>query len=181
MADRCLSGAASIATTRLRLDPLRADDADAMFDVLSDPSIYTYVDESPPRSVARLRERYARLERGFAPDGSAAWLNWVVRNAGDRALGYLQATVPLAIADADPRFAWIAYVLAAPHRGRGFAREAVAAMLAHLVDAWDVREARATVEAANVRSIALLSALAFVETDDALLAGNERLYVRRWT
>ena len=39
-------------TTRLLLTPLRADDAEAMFPLLSDPATYRYLDYGPPACVA---------------------------------------------------------------------------------------------------------------------------------
>jgi Ca2+:H+ antiporter len=167
-----------LATPRLRLEPLVAAHADALFVALADPAIYRYVDDGPPASAAELRARYARLARRRSPDGAELWLNWALVPADASApVGFVQATVR-----AD-RTALVAYVLAPAARGRGLAAEAVAAMLEHLAAAHDVRRALATVDAANAPSLALLERLGFAPGGPPLarargLARGERLYVR---
>jgi RimJ/RimL family protein N-acetyltransferase len=142
-----------IATARLRLEPLTAEHADEMFGVLSDPAIYTF-ENSPPASLAGLRERYARLESRRSADGSEQWLNWVVRLADvAEPLGYVQATV------LDDHTALIAYEFASAHWGRGYAQEAVVAMLGELAAAYGVNMAGAVFKQANFRSRRLLQRL----------------------
>ena len=67
--------------------------------------------------------------------------------------------------------ALIGYVLFQKAQGRGFATEAVAGVLEHLAAREGATEAHASVDAANVRSVALLERLGFEH------AGGE-LYVR---
>jgi ribosomal-protein-alanine N-acetyltransferase len=98
----------------LRLEPLVAADADAMFALLSDRDLYRYIDEAPPDDVDKLRARYARLESRASADGRQAWLNWIVRTQpGGAPLGFVQATV---LGDGS---AWVAYLLGRAHQGRG--------------------------------------------------------------
>lgn len=140
----------------LRLEPLVAADADAMFDLLSDRDLYRYLDEAPPGDVAQLRERYARLESRASADGRQAWLNWIVRTApGGPPLGFVQATV------LEDGSAWVAYLLGRAHQGRGVAARATAAMLAHLEADHGTRCLLANVEAENGPSIRLLERLGF--------------------
>ena len=85
---------APLETARLRLEPIRADHADGMFDGLCDPSLYAYQTDEPPRDLPSLRERYARLAAGHSDDELAHWLNWIlVRRDDAAAAGYVQATV----------------------------------------------------------------------------------------
>lgn len=97
----------TIVTTELTLEPLRTSHAEEMFEVLGDEAIYRYLDYSPPSSVEHLRGVYAKLEARRSPDGSEAWLNWVIRPQGESLVGYVQATV------AAGRSAHVAYVLQA--------------------------------------------------------------------
>lgn len=164
-------------TPRLRLEPLRRDHAAAMFPLLQDPTIYTYIDHGPPPTLAHLEGVYTRLEARRSPDGREQWLNWIVFNAGEptQPLGVVQATVL-----AGGR-AWVAYELAAAHRGRGHAREAVQAMLAELAASFGVQHFLATVEHDNERSIHLLRKLGFQEASPegiTTLTPTERLYRR---
>jgi RimJ/RimL family protein N-acetyltransferase len=75
-----------------------------------------------------LRDRYVRQLRGHSPDGRETWLNWMVRRRDTRELvGAVQATVTQDAAD-------VAWVIAVPHQGEGFAREAAGAMAGWLRD-----------------------------------------------
>lgn len=159
----------------LRLEPLVAAHAVELFPLLADPEIYRHLDESPPASLAWLRERYARLESRASPDGRQAWLNWVVRDAEGRAMGYVQATV-------EARTAWVAYVLGREHQGRGHATRAMEAMLGHIAAEHGVERFLAVVEADNAPSIRLLGRLGFKPVPaaerPAHLSPTERLFAR---
>lgn len=168
----------AITTPSIVLEPLTVAHAPAMFDVLADAEIYRYLDYAPPPSVEHLREVYQRLEARRSPDGAELWLNWAICLPQHPPLGYVQATVL-----ASGRSAFIAYVLASRHWGRGYAQAATQAMLGHLTTSYGVQRFLATVEADNERSIRLLGQLAFRpasphEAADARLAPTERLYVR---
>jgi [ribosomal protein S5]-alanine N-acetyltransferase len=144
-------------TERLRLEPIRADHADAMFEGLHDPSLYAYQTDEPPASRRELRERYARLARGLSPSGKQHWLNWIVvpRESG-AAAGYVQATV-----EDDLSAATIGYLVLGAYQGRGIGGEAVAAMVRHLA-ASGVRRLEAVIDTRNAASIALVERLGFV-------------------
>lgn len=161
----------------LVLEPLTAAYADVMFEVLSDPEIYRYLDDHEPPSAAHLRVLYTRREARQSPDGGEIWLNWMVRLAGLQPIGYVQATVVA------PRTAWIAYVLSSRYWGHGYAILATGTMLDHLTAAYGVERMLASVEAANQRSIRLLERLCFrpATTQEASshdLSTTERLFVR---
>ncbi len=162
---------------RLVLEPLTAAHAEAMFGVLSEEAIYRHLDYPPPCSLAELCAIYRRWEARQSPDGTQQWLNWVVRPSHDAPIGFVQATV------GPPATASIAYIFGSEHGGRGFATEAVAAMLAHLADAYGVLRCLATVEAANEPSIRLLARVGFraalpEESREHGLTRTERLFVR---
>jgi len=124
--------AAPIATPRLRLVPLRVDDAEELAAVLAAPSLYAFTGGEPP-SVDELRDRYAAQFEG-PPDDDEAWRNWIVREDEDGggagvgdgpAAGYVQATVTADTAD-------VAWVIGEPWQGRGYASEAAQAMVGWL-------------------------------------------------
>lgn len=111
------------------------------------------------------------------PDGSEVWLNWVVHPPGLPAVGYVQATVML------NHTAWVGCVFSARHRGRGYATQAVQAMLEHVACACGVSRFLASVEAKNQSSIRLLGRLCFREASGQELtahglAPTERLFVK---
>jgi RimJ/RimL family protein N-acetyltransferase len=145
-----------LSTARLRLEPLEPRHADGLFEGLQHPAIYAFIADAPPASIDALRDRYARLARRVSPDGAEEWLNWALRGVEEeRLLGYVQATLP------EEGDASIAYVLVPEAWGRGYAREAVAAMMDHLGAAYGRAAVRATVDTRNARSVALLEALGF--------------------
>jgi len=117
---------ANISTARLELIPLRREHAENLFSVLSDATLYEYTGGVPPASVAELRDRYARLEARHSPDGAELWLNWLLREvATGTSVGWFQATVT-------PRYADLAWVVGASWQRRGYATEAVRALIAWL-------------------------------------------------
>jgi RimJ/RimL family protein N-acetyltransferase len=82
----------TITTPRLALECLRAEDADAMAEVLRDESLHELTG-GRPLTVTELRHRYAELVVGSSnPD--EAWLNWIVRRRTDsQPVGTVQATL----------------------------------------------------------------------------------------
>jgi ribosomal-protein-alanine N-acetyltransferase len=162
-------------TTDLTLEPLVADHAAAMFEVLGAPELYRYLDHGPPPSLDHLGSVYKELEARVSPDGSQLWLNWVIRPRGGAPVGFVQATV----GGAD---AWVAYVLAREYWGRGYAFQAAQAVVGHLRATCGVIRFLAVAEAGNERSIRLLWRLGFraateSEVREHGLSDTERLYV----
>ena len=164
-----------LAAGDLVLEPLTVAHAEAMFPLLADPDLYRYLDYGPPPNVEHVRTVYGKLEARRSPDGTEAWLNWIVLADG-KPVGFVQATVT-------GLRAWVAYVIGIAHQGKGYARLATAAMIDHLVADHGVSELLASVEADNEPSIRLLEALGFTagSAEEAAaedLGPTERLYRR---
>ena len=139
-----------IRTARLVLEPLTVAHAPAMFELLRDPALYTYLDYGPPASLEPVQQVYAQLETRRSPDGSEEWLNWIITRDG-APIGLVQATIyPDSSAN-------VAYLLGSAHWGHGYALEAVAAMIEQLEGC----RLFATVDPRNERSIRLLERLGF--------------------
>lgn len=112
---------------RIRLRPLRVDDAAEMARVLADPDLYTFIGGEPP-TEEDLTAQYGVQARGWPPDRSEQWINdLIVLEPAGEAVGYVQATVPQ---DGGP--AEIAWVVGAPWQGRGFATTATRLLLERL-------------------------------------------------
>jgi RimJ/RimL family protein N-acetyltransferase len=119
------AGGGVLESARLRLEPLRVTHADELVRVLADPALYGFTGGAPP-TLAELRARFERQASGGPPDGSARWLNWVVRlRDGGAAIGTVQATVRGDEAE-------VAWVIGTASQGRGYAREAAALMVEQL-------------------------------------------------
>lgn len=145
----------AILTRRLELRRTRIDDAAAMFEALRRPEMYAFIPRYAPKTVADVEARFARVIQETAPDRTEQWLNWTVwlRESG-AGIGTIEATVNtdhcISIGYLfDPRF-W----------RRGYAREAVAAMLAHLAAA-GASSFEASVDIRNAASKALAASLGF--------------------
>jgi RimJ/RimL family protein N-acetyltransferase len=109
---------------RIVLTELSVADAAEMVEVLSSPELYAFTGGSPP-SLIDLEQRFTRQADGSGRDGEH-WYNWIVRLAGPMtAIGYVQATVTSDGAD-------VAWVVGQRWQGRGFAKEAAAAMCERL-------------------------------------------------
>jgi RimJ/RimL family protein N-acetyltransferase len=122
-----------LAGARVELEPLRVEHAEEMAPLLDDPGLHAFIG-GRPATLPDLRERYGRQVAGHSRDGSQRWLNWVVRRREDRrAVGTVQATVSQqSAAQEEGLVAEVAWVVAAPHQGYGYARDAAGAMVAWL-------------------------------------------------
>ena len=147
---------AAIDTPRLRLEPLRADHAAELAPLLDDAALHAFTGGAP-LPLADLERRSARLAGGRSPDGAEGWLNWVVRRREDDvAVGTVQATTSGDVAA-------LAWVVATPHQGRGYAREAAAGMAAWLRGA-GVRTLVAHIHPDHAASAAVARAIGLAPT-----------------
>src|SRR5436190_13512314 len=116
----------AVAGEGVTLEPQLASHAAELYAVISDPSLYEFIDAKEPKNEAALCERLLKLESRVSPDGTEHWLNWVVRNVSGELVGYVQATVT------PDHSAEIAYVLGRTYWHKGYAYAACAAMIAEL-------------------------------------------------
>lgn len=153
------NGPAPFSTTRLDALPLRVAYADEMAAVLADPALHTFTGGAPEDADA-LRARYARQSAG-SPDPAERWWNWVLGVRGDdRLAGYVQATVSTTEAQAE-----IAWVIGAGWQGRGYAKEAAAGLVAHLLDGGAARTVVAHIHPGHAASAAVAAAAGLSPTD----------------
>lgn len=167
-------------TSRLRIEALDRRHAPALFEVLQNPQIYTFVPTNPPATVELLEARYRTLEARSSPDCREAWLNWAVRwRDRDEYLGRIEATVR------EDRTALIAYEFAPQFWGKGVASEACRWLVDELVASLGVREVVAEVDTRNAPSIRLLERLGFErvglkENADWFKDATSHEYTYRW-
>jgi RimJ/RimL family protein N-acetyltransferase len=160
---------ARITTDRLELVPLLREHADDLFTVLSDTSLYEYTHDVPPVSAAALRDRYTFLESRQSPDGTQAWLNWVLCERATRlSIGFVQATVESDRAD-------VAWVIGAPWQRRGYATEAVVALIVWLHCA-GVRVVRAKINPSHTASQRVAAKAGLALSQEVI--DGENLWVR---
>ena len=138
------------------LVPLCGRHADELAGLLEDAYVR---DALGVGDVDALRRRFAAWESRRSPDGEERWLNWLVRaRAGDRALGWAQATVRGATGS-------VAYALLPAERGRGAASDALRALLGWLRTKLGVAEITAAIAPDNVASARVARAAGLAPTD----------------
>jgi RimJ/RimL family protein N-acetyltransferase len=124
------SGDGEIVTERLLLQPLHAEDADDMVDVLGDERLHEFIG-GRPANLDELRDRYRRLAAG-SPHDDQEWLNWIARRrSDDRPVGTLQATCSHRWGAWSAQVAW---VIGVDFQRQGFASEAAGALVRWLQD-----------------------------------------------
>src|SRR5262245_39496781 len=116
----------ALKTSRLDVIPITRHHAAEMFDILSSPELYVLTGGHSPKDVGELAAQYASWEKHVSPDGTELWLNWVLRlRSEDQLIGHAQAGVSSEHAD-------VAWVVGVEWQKRGFATEAVTAVLEFL-------------------------------------------------
>ena len=142
-----------------------------MVGVLADPRLYTFIGGGPPDRES-LRASYTRQSAGQSADGTEEWHNWIVRRRPDgTAIGFVQATVVDGGGVAN-----VAWLIGVPWQGRGFAVEAVRALVSWL----DLRGIRTVV--AHIRpghdASGSVAARAGLEPTDELDDDGEQIWRR---
>lgn len=158
----------TISTLRLRLDPMMASHAKAMFPILSDRQLYKFTGEEPPESEISLETRYRYLEGRKSPEEEQLWLNWLVRlEENDTPIGYVQATVSETHAE-------IAWVIGSEWQSNGYASEAALEMVQWL-GANGVETIRACINPDHLASQRVAESAGLYKSD--LVEDNEDVWV----
>ena len=171
-------------TARLRLRWLELRDVPALYAVFGDAEVCRYWSRPPmPGLSAAVALRTDILAR-FAERSLFQW--GIAARDDDRVIG----TATLAGLSAEHRRAEVGYALARDAWGRGYATEAVEALVAFAFDALALHRLEADVDPRNARSIRVLERLGFTregvqreryhllgEVQDAVLYGLLR---REW-
>ena len=150
-----------LVTERLILEPLVVSHARALYPLLCDQRLYTYIPEEAPTSVDALAARYQRLEARRSPDGQQVWLNWAARpRAGSSYAGWFQATI------GPDQTALLAYMIFPSQQRQGYAREGGRRVVEHLARDHGVRLVVAEIDTRNRASIGVVEALGFVRVSE---------------
>jgi RimJ/RimL family protein N-acetyltransferase len=135
-----------------------------MVAVLDDQRLHEFTG-GHPKTLEELRETYRRQAVGQSPDGTQGWLNWTVRlRASGAAIGTVQATLRQADGATTAAVAW---TIGSRHQGRGFAKEAAAAM-ADWLRSYRVERLSAHIRPDHAASIAVARHLGLRPTDELI-------------
>lgn len=150
-----------LTTERLRLRPLRDDDAPALLAVFGDPEVTRYWSTPPWPSIEDAQRMITRENEAMA---AGRLLRLAITRRDDPALigtCTLFAWVP------GCRRAELGYALVRSAWGRGFMHEALTALLAHGFAAMDLHRVEADIDPRNAASARSLERLGF--THEGLL------------
>jgi RimJ/RimL family protein N-acetyltransferase len=137
-----------LVTPRLRLRRSRPEDAETISAYRSDPEVHRYQgwERTDPDGVRGEIEEMARRAPG-APGG------WTQLSVEERETGQLVGDVGVSPAEDEPGVIKIGYTMSPSFQGRGYATEAVGALIAYAFDTLGAEVVRAYASADNLPSI----------------------------
>jgi RimJ/RimL family protein N-acetyltransferase len=137
-----------LVTERLLLRRSRPEDAGAISAYRSDPVVHRYQgwDRTDPDGV---RAEIVEMN-GRAPGAPGGWIQFSVE---DRETNELVGDIGLSLADGEPGVIKIGYTMSPSFQGRGYATEAVGALIDYAFDTLGADIARAYASAENIASI----------------------------
>lgn len=141
----------TLRTDRLVLRPLVPLDASDAYRFLSDERVMRFWSSGPHTDIAET-ERYII---GNCTGGSHE--SWAIVEPDGPAIGWIN------LCERRPRVYETGYILSAHHWGRGFAREALSAVLEHAFATLGARRVFADCDPENASSIRLVESLGFVQ------------------
>lgn len=147
-------------TRRLDLEPVRRAHAAEIWPQLDDERMWRYFPELRPQTLADLEVLYEKWDRG-SPQPGQVWLNWLCR---DRASGELVAAMQATVFP-NERAAFLAYAVYPRHQRKGYAREGVRAVIAHVGEQYAVERFFAEMDTRNEPSYRLAESLGFVRVE----------------
>jgi RimJ/RimL family protein N-acetyltransferase len=141
-------GSEELLTERLRLRRSRPEDAEAISAYRSDPDVHRYQgwERTDVEGVRNEIEEMA----GRLPGEPGGWVQFSVE---EREGGRLVGDVGLCAVDGEPGVVKIGYTIAPAFQGRGYATEAVQALVDYAFDVLGADVVRAHASAENVPSI----------------------------
>lgn len=142
-------------TERLRLRPVRRAEGEAIFRVFGDAEAMRYWSHEPLADLDAAHGYIGQMEEGFA---SRSLFQWVIADAETDAM---VGTVTLYQWDRRNRRAEVGFMLGRAHWGRGFAHEAVHAVLRFGFEGMDLHRVEADTHPDNAASLRLLERLGF--------------------
>ena len=142
-------------TTRLHLRPVALSDAPALFAARGDPEVMRYWDWPAQNSVREVEE-IVSAHAGEIASGHVLW--WAVSLTQD---GPAIGECDLSEIDRHHGRAEIGFLFARAHWGKGYAREAMEAVIAHGFETLALERLWARVHDGNTASIALVERLGF--------------------
>lgn len=158
----------TIRTPRLRMEPVTPENAGVLWHVLQEPDLRDYQD-LPDLDVRQFAQAVGERPHTLRP-GASGRFEWLLYAAPARSseAGAALGWVSLRISDRAADLAEIGYSVVASHRGRGYASEAVGALVSEAFRRAALQCVRAYCVPDNLASRAVLRRAGFV--DDGVLS-----------
>ena len=145
----------TLETERLSVRWLEAADVPALFEIFSDPEVTRFWSSPPLRDHADAAKLLKQIHTYFAAGELYQW--GIARRSDDRVIG----TCTLASIAREHKRAEIGFALAHAQWGRGYASEAVRALLDHAFDTLELHRIEADVDPRNQSSLRLVERFGF--------------------
>jgi ribosomal-protein-alanine N-acetyltransferase len=158
-------------TERLRLRRFKAADASALHAAFGNAKAMRYWNRPPFATLDETKKMVRIMAKANAPHW---WLPWAItRRRDDVCLGMINYHHR----EADDQRLELGWILAPRHHGKGYAREATAAVIRYCLDTLDAHRIEAMIVPENTASIRLAESLGFRleggPIRDRWRAGNE--------
>jgi len=141
-------------TDRLVLRLPTMHDADAILEYMNDPEVAAMQDWDLPRTADDVAQRIERVNAAGWP-APGEWVNLTIEAEG-RCVGDVACHL-----DRQGAVAEVGYTLARDHWGKGYATEALGALVDHLLRTQPVHRFAASLDPDNVRSMRVLESTGF--------------------
>ncbi len=148
-----MSNSICIQTDRLLIRTIELTDKEDFFHYRSMPQVYKY-QSWKPKQIGEVEE-FIRRNAGVAPNTVNAWLQLAICLKEGRMIG------DIGIHFIDDHQIEIGYTLSPDHQGKGYAIEAVKAVINSIFLEWNKHRITASVDPENTPSIILLEKLGF--------------------
>lgn len=143
-----------VRTDRLVLRPPVEADADAVLDYLNDPEVAEMQDWDLPQTADMVLQNI-RASAAFGGPTPGEWVNLTIEADG-QCIGHVACHL-----DATSAVAEVGYTLARAQWGKGYASEALGALIDHLMATTPVHRFVASLDPRNVRSMRVLEGAGF--------------------
>jgi RimJ/RimL family protein N-acetyltransferase len=150
------AGFSGLDTPRLLVRRLQLADAQALSAYRSDPEVARF--QSWTGFSSEKARQFIHSLADSTPGTPGEWFQFALQ---EKSSGALVGDIGLRTAADDPALGEIGYTLARPYQGRGYAREAVRAVLAYCFEALELHRVIAVTDTRNHPSIRLLERLGF--------------------
>lgn len=149
--------ATELHTQRLDLEPVRPEHALEAWPFLDDSRMWRYFEEQRPATLDDLRRLYEKWQRG-SRDADQVWLNWLCRErCSGKLVGSMQATV-----FTEEALSLVAYAVYPQHQRKGYAKEAIAAIIEYVNRTYGITRFVAEMDQRNEASFRFAESLGFV-------------------